>query len=210
MKKAVLLPLLFILLVTGASAKGKRDSVELDNPVSVLDEIVYLTDKDFKKNKEQISFLADHLTTIEKEIVFEKIKIEPKAYLVKNILAGWGEGSFALKDNAFGTLFYTVDSLSFLTVSVSLTADLLSRGAFGLPPLLPELNTEWAVPCIVIGGFLFMTSRIFAAARVSFFTEQRNFEYRKTLGLEEEVSVAFAPYVDPINDRYGFGAKVTF
>lgn len=210
MKKAILLAIVFILSVTCAFARGKRDPVELDNPVSVLDEIVYLTDKNFKKNEEQITFLAEHLSPIEKEIVFEKIKLEPKEYLLKNLVYGWGEGSFALKDNGFGTLFYLSDSLAFLSVTVSLTAEVLSLGAFGLEPLFPDLNTEWIIPCIAGGGFLFMVSRIMSAVRATTFVEQRNFDYRKALGLNTDVEIAFAPFIDPFTDRYGFGAKVIF
>ncbi|MBQ7158333.1 MAG: P13 family porin [Treponema sp.] len=156
-----------------------------------------LIDDDLEDNKIQIASLAQGLTPIQRDMLFNKYEKSAGLPFVLNFLLGFGIGSFVQGDGGGGAFQCAFEGGGILLVVIgaaTITSD-------------SKKNTP-SYTCIGLGVGCVTAAAIYGLIRPWGFASNFNNMLRGTLQ-GNPMAVNFAPIIDPVNNNYGLAAKIS-
>ncbi len=169
-------------------------SQELSDADKAFSEIKTLLDDGFEKNKIRISELAKNLDYKQKLNLYEQYEKSATEPFFLNVLGGWGMGSFIQGNKKSGLVQLSFDAAALLCViSGSVISNRESASGSAL---------------IVCGGGLYLGGLFTACISPWVFASDYNDQLRDSLNFYHS-KISVVPLVNPIDNSYGFVAKIS-
>lgn len=206
--------IIFALALTFSVFNASLFAQNAENDKNKLNEVaVEYTNWIFEKskwytetNEDKLHELSGYLTPEQRTFFYEENEKSGVKPFLLNLLVGFGVGSFVQDDRGMGTL-----QLIGSTLGLGL---LIGGSAWNISSVIEKQEFVFvpgAIVMIGIGSFVQFVSLTIGCIRPWILAHNRNSKLRKILCVDEKnTGISFSPIISPVENEYGFMAKISF